>query len=62
MRARLDLMKYSNVKTITDIASKNGFLHLGRFSNQYKILFGELPKQTVNRLLKKGRFDLIFKA
>lgn len=62
MRTRLDLMKYGNAKTITDIASENGFLHLSRFSNQYKILFGELPNQTVNRLLKQGRFDLIFKA
>ena len=31
---------------VTDAALRNGFGHLGRFSGQYRHLFGELPSQT----------------
>ncbi|MDF2467773.1 MAG: AraC family transcriptional regulator [Rhodococcus erythropolis] len=34
---------------ITDIASKWGFFHLGRFAQQYKERFGESPSETVRR-------------
>lgn len=32
---------------IKQVALEHGFLHLGRFSRQYKSLFGELPTDTV---------------
>lgn len=35
--------------TITDIATGAGFNHLGRFSQDYRQLFGETPSQTLAR-------------
>lgn len=32
---------------VTQIASDNGFLHLGRFSGDYHAYFGELPSETL---------------
>lgn len=34
-------------RTIAWLAYENGFNHLGNFARDYKILFGELPSQTV---------------
>jgi AraC-like DNA-binding protein len=34
---------------ISDIAMRWGFLHLGRFSQEYRRLFGECPKDTLRR-------------
>lgn len=31
-------------------ATQNGFHHLSRFSQQYRQLFGELPKDTLKNL------------
>jgi len=32
--------------TVQDIAAQWGFFHMGRFSHEYKSMFGELPSQT----------------
>lgn len=32
--------------SVTDFATKWGFFHLGRFSQQYRQRFGILPSQT----------------
>ena len=37
--------------TITELAMAFGFMHLGRFSADYKKLFGELPSQTLLQAL-----------
>ncbi len=34
---------------VTDIAQRFGFWHAGRFSQEYKQLFGELPSETLQR-------------
>jgi AraC family ethanolamine operon transcriptional activator len=34
---------------ITSVANDWGFWHLGRFSSDYKRMFGELPSQTLCR-------------
>ena len=39
--------------TVQDIAAQWGFFHMGRFSLDYKALFGELPSQTL-RLARGG--------
>lgn len=44
----------NNRRSVGDIAFENGFFHLGRFSSDYKILFGELPSQTRNSSLEKS--------
>jgi AraC-like DNA-binding protein len=33
--------------TVTQVAYDNGFYHLGRFSADYRRLFGELPSKTL---------------
>jgi len=35
--------------TVTHIAYANGFYHLGRFSANYRQLFGNLPSKTLAR-------------
>ena len=44
-RARRDLHARAPLN-VTDAALRHGFRHLGRFSGQYRELFGELPSQT----------------
>ena len=38
-----------SVRSVTEVALDYGFLHLGRFSENYRLLFGELPSQTFKR-------------
>lgn len=48
-RVRRDIIKEyrgADRRSVTDIALNWGFLHLGRFSGQYKGHFGELPSAT----------------
>jgi transcriptional regulator GlxA family with amidase domain len=33
--------------TVTMVARRWGFMHLGRFANQYRQLFGEPPSETL---------------
>jgi AraC family ethanolamine operon transcriptional activator len=47
-RARRDIAG-STLASISDIAQRWGFFHLGRFSSLYKSFFGELPSATPRR-------------
>jgi AraC family transcriptional regulator, ethanolamine operon transcriptional activator len=40
---------------VTAAAMTQDFGHLGRFSQQYRTLFGELPSQTLHRIRQLGR-------
>ena len=44
-QAHLELMRNEDV-SVTDVAFKWGFTHLGRFSQEYKRRYGELPSYT----------------
>jgi AraC-like DNA-binding protein len=49
-RARAELIDASQRRssaTVTTVASRWGFVHLGRFAQQYRQLFGETPSQTL---------------
>jgi AraC-like DNA-binding protein len=49
-RARRDLLAADPaVTSVTDVASRWGFFHLGRFSQAYRGAFHELPSQTLAR-------------
>lgn len=47
-RARADLL-HGDSRDITQVASAWGFSELGRFSVQYRELFGERPSETLRR-------------
>jgi AraC family transcriptional regulator, ethanolamine operon transcriptional activator len=51
--ARHDLVKARDTTRVTDVALDWGFLHFGWFSQDYRRLFGETPRQT----LQRGRGD-----
>ena len=36
--------------TVTTVAGRWGFVHLGRFAGQYRLLFGETPSETLRAL------------
>jgi AraC family ethanolamine operon transcriptional activator len=48
-KERLKRAPAGNSAIITSIALQSGFNHLGRFSKEYKTLFGELPSSTLTR-------------
>ena len=49
-RARHDLLAADPASTsVTDIATRWGFFHLGRFSQAYRVEYAELPSQTLAR-------------
>jgi AraC-like DNA-binding protein len=39
-------LKCPTTRSVTEVALDHGFLHLGRFSDEYRKRFGELPSQT----------------
>jgi AraC family ethanolamine operon transcriptional activator len=51
--ARHDLVKPRDTTRVTDVALDWGFLHFGWFSQDYRRLFGETPRET----LERGRGD-----
>lgn len=46
-RAHQDLLSGDPGQSVTDVATRWGFLHLGRFSQAYKARFGESPNRTL---------------
>jgi AraC-like DNA-binding protein len=48
-RVRAELLSSEELDTVTDVALRWGFSHLGRFSQVYQDRFGELPSATLRR-------------
>jgi len=44
-----DLKRGVGARNVTEIALDYGFTHLGRFSSDYRKLFGELPSETLRK-------------
>lgn len=58
-QAHIELMQNEQI-SVTDVAFKWGFTHLGRFSQEYKHRYGELPSST--RRANMQHQDFGFKA
>ena len=43
---RRELLRGPCEASVTDIATRHGFFHLGRFSCEYRLMYGERPSQT----------------
>lgn len=50
-RVHAELQEGAGVVSVTDVAMRWGFFHLGRFSQQYRDRFGVLPSETVRQIL-----------
>ena len=50
---RREILSDRSERNVSSIAMNRGFSHLGRFSNDYKQLFGETPSQTLKRVAKR---------
>jgi AraC-like DNA-binding protein len=50
-RARADLLEAEGAQAdrVTDVATRWGISHLGRFAAEYRARFGESPSQTLRR-------------
>jgi AraC-like DNA-binding protein len=46
---RHDLLHNGQTKTVTELAMGWGFSHMGRFSRDYRLLYGESPSETKRR-------------
>ncbi|HEY0316103.1 MAG TPA: AraC family transcriptional regulator, partial [Sphingomonas sp.] len=55
-RARRELLD-NEAASVTDVALKLGFNHLGRFANVYRERFGEGPAATLTRTRQRRRLD-----
>jgi AraC-like DNA-binding protein/tetratricopeptide (TPR) repeat protein len=51
-RARRELLRGVHDTSITEIATRCGFVHLGRFAIQYRRRYGESPSETLRRSLR----------
>lgn len=50
VRAELaDASRTTSSMAVTAVAGRWGFVHLGRFAQQYRLLFGETPSQTLRQ-------------
>jgi len=58
-QARRMLQSNEDFQTISDVAFNYGFFHLGQFCQNYKRLFGETPRQTLQHQSKWHRFEEI---
>ena len=46
---RADLLDAPDGASVTEIATRHGFAHLGRFAGFYRQRFGETPRRTLDR-------------
>jgi AraC-like DNA-binding protein len=46
---REELRHNSGIRNVTEVALDYGFTHLGRFSSDYRKMFGELPSETLRQ-------------
>jgi AraC-like DNA-binding protein len=53
-RVHAELLGPPHAGSVTDVATRWGFYHLGRFAQQYRARFGELPSETARRTRGAG--------
>ena len=50
-RARIEILRARDAESVTEIAVRCGFTHLGRFASSYRARYGESPSATLRRHL-----------
>jgi AraC-like DNA-binding protein len=53
-RVHAELLNRAGAASVTNVAMRWGFFHLGRFAHQYRERFGVLPSQTVRVTMSSG--------
>jgi transcriptional regulator GlxA family with amidase domain len=56
MKAARATLLAAGTQTVTEVLGRHGFSEFGRFSRDYRALFGERPIDTLNRA-KGARHD-----
>lgn len=61
-RAQLLLTRPRPETTVTEVAARCGFTHLGRFSVAYRSLFGEAPSETLAGASRQGASERVSRS
>jgi len=56
-KARQELLSGRGEKSVTEVATRCGFSHLGRFAVEYRLRFGESPSQTSGKRSEASKSD-----
>ena len=57
-RVRYDLIRRNENETVTEIANKYDYWHMGQFAKDYRLLFRELPSVTLQRLSPRKQYEV----
>jgi len=51
-----ELLRHGGRRTVSEVASRYGFCHLGRFSHYYREMYGQAPSETAGALRRRAAY------